>query len=223
MVKKVFELTLLICLGSGVAHGASFDCNKASTRSEKIICSDSKLSSADERLAKVYKEALAASADKEALRHEQKEWLASERDVCATVACMLDAYLARIGQLEKIPGGAATASNSTTRAAPILVIQAVPENPPNALERNNAPARQAVEVTGTIEFGHDAAGGNYFVDGGKKKQYTLGYVRVMDDATQEQLSKLADSHVKVTVRGTLAIWKDGSAAFDNSQPINIFK
>ena len=111
-MKKVFEMTLLICLSPALSHGASFDCNKAFTRTDKTICSDAKLSSADEQLAKSFKEAFAASTDKQALRREQKEWLSSKRDVCPTAAGMLDAYLARIEQLERISGGAASASNA---------------------------------------------------------------------------------------------------------------
>jgi len=104
-----------------------------------------------------------------------------------------------------------------------LLIKAVPEKTRDKIERDNVQARHAIEVSGTIEFGHDTAGGNYSVDCGNKKQYTLGHVWDIDDATQEQLSKLADSNAKVTVRGTIEIWKVGSAAFDNTQPISIFK
>ena len=167
-MKKLFEITVLICLSSAIAHGASFDCNKASTRTEKIICSNVKLSSADEQLAKIYKEALAASTDKEALRREQREWLSSQRDVCTTAECMLDAYLARIGLLEKILGGAATASNQATEVTPLFVIKAVPKTTLTKIETDNIKARRAFEVSGTIEFGHDAAGGNYFVNDERK-------------------------------------------------------
>lgn len=41
--------------------------------------------------------------------------------------------------------------------------------------------------------------------------------------TQAELGKLADSGTTVTVKGTLEVWKDGSAAFDNADPISIFK
>jgi hypothetical protein len=72
-------------------------------------------------------------------------------------------------------------------------------------------------------MGNDAAGGNFWINGGKKKQYTLRYVWDLDDSTQKQLIKLAESRTKVTVKGTLRIWKDGSSDFDPAKPINIFK
>lgn len=110
-MKKMFAIPLWICLSAAVAQGASFDCHKASTRAEKMICSNANLSRADERLAKSFKEALAASTDKQAVRREQREWLSSQRDVCPTAKCMLDAYLVRIAQLDKISGRAAAAES----------------------------------------------------------------------------------------------------------------
>ncbi len=78
-------------------------------------------------------------------------------------------------------------------------------------------------VTGRVEFGSNAAGGNYWINDGRGKQFTLGYVRDLDQDTQSQLSRLADSGDRVTVKGTLRTWKDGTASFDNTQPISIYK
>jgi len=80
-----------------------------------------------------------------------------------------------------------------------------------------------VEVTGTIEQGHDAAGGSFWVNGGKKKQYTIRYLFDLDEALQEELGKLSDSRILVKVKGTLKIWKDGSAAFDDAKPVYIHR
>jgi len=104
-------------------------------------------------------------------------------------------------------------------SSPLLAIKAVPQTTPDKGIKSRSP----VEVTGKIEFGHDAAGGNFWVNGGKKKQYTLGYVGEIDDATQAALGKIADAGMTVTVKGTLKVWKDGSASFDNADPISIFK
>lgn len=86
----------------------------------------------------------------------------------------------------------------------------------------NIKERQPVEVSGTIEFRQNAAGGNFSINGGKKKQYILRYVGDLDDVSQEMLGKLSDSKKKVKVKGVLKIWKDGSASFDEAQPINIY-
>ncbi|MFY9261420.1 MAG: hypothetical protein WAO71_13040 [Gallionella sp.] len=87
----------------------------------------------------------------------------------------------------------------------------------------NAVSRRSASVTGQVVFGNNAAGGNYWINDGRGKQYTLGYVRDLDQATQDQLSRLADTGDKVTVKGTMKTWKDGTASFDNSQPISIYK
>jgi hypothetical protein len=103
--------------------------------------------------------------------------------------------------------------------APLLTI---PGNPEVSVDKG-VKKRVPVEVTGIIEQGHDPAGGNFWVNGGKKKQYTIRYLFDLDDATQAELGKLAESGAKVTVKGTLKVWKDGSAAFDESKPIVISK
>lgn len=56
---------------------ASFDCTKASTPAEKMICTHSQLSSQDKRLNKVYKELQETSTAEKAktLQEEQRAWL----------------------------------------------------------------------------------------------------------------------------------------------------
>lgn len=90
-------------------------------------------------------------------------------------------------------------------------------------QSGNAVSRRSSSVTGQVVFGSNAAGGNYWISDGRGKQYTLGYVRDLDQATQDQLSRLAETGDKVTVKGTLKTWKDGTASFDNTQPISIYK
>ena len=87
----------------------------------------------------------------------------------------------------------------------------------------NIKQKKSAEVTGTIVRGHDAAGGNFCLNAGKKKQYTIRYVWELDDATQAQLDALSESKTKVTVKGTLDTWIDGSVSFDGAEPINIYK
>ena len=96
-------------------------------------------------------------------------------------------------------------------------------NAPDGYQSGDAISKRASSVTGRVEFGNNAAGGNYWINDGRGKQYTLGYVRDLDQATQDQLSRLVDTGDKVTVKGTMKTWKDGTASFDNSQPISIYK
>jgi lysyl-tRNA synthetase class II len=89
--------------------------------------------------------------------------------------------------------------------------------------QGRATVAKSVTVSGKVEYGSNAAGGTYWINNGKGKQFTLGYVRDLDQDTQNQLSRLSESGDKVTVKGTLKSWQDGTASFDNSQAISIYK
>jgi len=80
------------------AQAATFDCNKASSFVEKAICSDSRLTSMDDQLGRLYKEALTESSNSEAVKTEQKAWLSS-RNQCKDSDCIMKAYTDRISAL----------------------------------------------------------------------------------------------------------------------------
>lgn len=81
-------------------HAASFDCTKATTEIEKIICFDEDLSSLDEDLDRVYKEARRIHSDKNSIRAEQLDWLRNVRNKCTSGSCLVKAYEDRIDQLK---------------------------------------------------------------------------------------------------------------------------
>lgn len=75
--------------GYSYAGAASFDCKKAKSKIEKLICSDSELSSIDEGLNKAYQRAYNMSANKAVVRQSQRDWLASwELDACSQAECL---------------------------------------------------------------------------------------------------------------------------------------
>lgn len=84
--------------GSGDIH-ASFDCAKAGTPVEKMICSNQMLADYDVHLMSSYKTALAASSDKTAVKDAQRVWMA-QRNACTTLDCVSRAYQLRIKQLD---------------------------------------------------------------------------------------------------------------------------
>ena len=77
------------------ARAATFDCDKASTFVEKVICSDTRLTNLDDQLGRQYKDVLAASSNGGALKAEQKAWLSS-RNQCKDSDCIMKAYDDRI-------------------------------------------------------------------------------------------------------------------------------
>lgn len=81
------------------AVAASFDCKKAASEVEKLICENPELSKLDDDLAQAYKNALISAADKEALKKNQVWWLKFTRNICQAATCLDEAYKARIIEL----------------------------------------------------------------------------------------------------------------------------
>jgi len=86
------------------ANAASFDCNRASTDTEKTICANAELSKRDERLARAYREALSKITEahaKKLLQEEQSAWPATRDKRCSTdETCLHLEYSDRIIDLE---------------------------------------------------------------------------------------------------------------------------
>lgn len=82
-----------------VSWNPSFDCAKATTEAERLICSSKELSESDVAVSQLYARALTLASDKGEIRREQAIWLKSERDVCVDADCMLKAYRGRIARL----------------------------------------------------------------------------------------------------------------------------
>ncbi len=83
----------------------SFDCTKASTFSEKAICSDPLLGNLDGALSKNYKYMLASDIGDGArndLKTTQKDWLA-ERNKCTDNQCLANTYRKRMDEVCEYP------------------------------------------------------------------------------------------------------------------------
>jgi uncharacterized protein len=84
---------------SALIHGAAFDCAKAATPIEKMICADPELSSLDERLAEAYSARLAANRDGRDVKSRQSAWLREVRNQCRDKVCLKAAYEKRLAEL----------------------------------------------------------------------------------------------------------------------------
>lgn len=100
---RLFIFWLLIVI-SNYSLSASFDCKKASTSIENMICSDALLSQRDDELAKLYKEVLgkATAVQKIDIRGKQRGWLKNSRNVCLNNDCILSSYSDRSSELVAI-------------------------------------------------------------------------------------------------------------------------
>lgn len=105
-VKRWIFCCVLLVLGTSL-HAASFDCDKASDKIEKIICGSRSLSSLDSALSAIYQKVYAASdsSAKAKLLSNQRAWVHHARYVCGDEECLTIAYEARIDQLTHFPDG----------------------------------------------------------------------------------------------------------------------
>lgn len=79
----------------------SFDCAKASSVNEKLICSDQELSILDNELSAIYKSAKERAADKAAFKTETVAAFKKREASCKTKECLIGWYAERKSILEK--------------------------------------------------------------------------------------------------------------------------
>lgn len=92
LILSAFVLVFL----SSFSNSASFDCDKAASKTEKMICSDSDLSNQDSKLGQLYRQL--ERTDK--LKASQRQWM-KERNLCADSQCLRGRYQLRIAEFEK--------------------------------------------------------------------------------------------------------------------------
>lgn len=95
MRRVLLLLALALPLG---ASGASFDCARAGTATERLICADERVSDLDNDLADAYTRAL-RGPDGDGVRKAQQEWIAHARAACKDAACLRQAYVDRIAAI----------------------------------------------------------------------------------------------------------------------------
>ncbi|RUM08384.1 lysozyme inhibitor LprI family protein [Rhizobium chutanense] len=96
-------LHFIVVCGAGIllataAEAAGFDCSKASSADEKIVCGDDRLSHLDELFNERYAAAKKASPDDD-LVHKARNFLADRRDCGDHKSCILSAYLAVLWEI----------------------------------------------------------------------------------------------------------------------------
>lgn len=96
----------------GSLQSASFDCAKAATPIEKMICESPPVSNLDEQLAAAYKVALEKAIDKDTLKQQQRAWLKEKRNPCKDSTCLFDVYQRRLTELSNLSANADVNLNS---------------------------------------------------------------------------------------------------------------
>ena len=73
-------LVVILLLSTNLLYSASFDCDKASSKVEHLICGDDELSILDEHLSIAYRDAKKYQEPKQ-LKLEQRKWI-KRRNSC---------------------------------------------------------------------------------------------------------------------------------------------
>jgi hypothetical protein len=81
------------------APSPSFDCSRASSSVEQMICADGELARLDSETAEAFKVARSHSADPSSISTDQGRWRREVRDACGDSSCVSDAYRARLAEL----------------------------------------------------------------------------------------------------------------------------
>ncbi len=112
---------------------ASFDCQKAQSKTEQLICADKKIGAIDERMAATYKDYLKFTPVKQhkSIQDAQVVWL-KQRNQCeydrAAVQCTKNSIAARLGSIEKKLNQAQIDFEENT-------VKIIPTQPKRAAER----------------------------------------------------------------------------------------
>jgi uncharacterized protein len=96
---SIFAFIFFLISCTQNTNAASFDCSKASSQVEKIICSDSDISNLDTTVGIFFN---SSKKDNPLLVAEQKKWLKETRDLCKTSECLKKVYSERIIILQKL-------------------------------------------------------------------------------------------------------------------------
>jgi len=103
-----------LLIGTPLTYGASFDCTKAGSHVEKLICSNTELSKLDEKLSIAYAQKQSSSKSKNELKSSQRRWLVEKRNTCADAPCIKKAYETRLNEIDHGQGDSATTMLTAT-------------------------------------------------------------------------------------------------------------
>jgi len=214
-MKSAAALALFLLLGT--AHAASFPCDKAGSAVEKAICADADVSALDEHLGQYY--AAARSALKTAascLASDQRNWLRTQRDACKDAACLRQAYLQRLAELDPIqPGVTRIRYLELPRVKALAWIVA----PADA-----TPTKDAKPLVAQGVILNEVSGGDGFVlranDG---KRLLIVPLMFLESPAAEILESLAKEGGEVELRGHAELSSDGSVHFAPSRCIFVYR
>ena len=143
-MKKINSLTVSIALlcWHSASYAAGFDCTKASSYVEKTICSTPELSSLDDQVSALYRQAIQTHpADLSSIRKAQLSWLKEVRNASTSAEALQHAYTSRIAALNALLNGSSAPVTTTQQSQP--AIQPVQPVQPVQQQTASGPSAQA--------------------------------------------------------------------------------
>ena len=152
MRKTIATVGLLF---ASVAAGASFDCTKAGTPIEKVICANPTVSVLDDQLADAYREQLRTVTDPGTLKSQQRAWMSQIRNNCEDVTCLEAAYKSRI---EELDGNAIKGPVASSFEPPVASASEPPAAiPPQVTQSETSQAHSQPEAQPPVVPPHETA------------------------------------------------------------------
>jgi uncharacterized protein len=177
---------------SMAAEAASFQCAKAIARAEVLVCKDAALATLDEHLGRYYAAAnMALGEAATCLKTDQRNWLRAVRDACTNGACLKDAYLRRLAELDALQPGATSIRHLALpdlRMVPSLVWIIAPEK--DTVAAPAVPNLRPLIVKGTV-VDDTSKGDGYIIKTAKGTKHILLLSMFIDGANVNMLSTLA--------------------------------
>lgn len=207
------HILLAVALLLGTAHAVqaqSFDCKKAQSRVEKLICGNDTLKELDEYLGRYYAAGRAELGEAAScLESDQAQWLKSTRDACMDAACLESAYLNRLSELDALQPGATALKNLTLPHAPALVWIVPPAG--DKVAAPPKPNARPFEATGVV-VNEVATGDGFMLQTKEGAKIPLVLAMFVDGPTQPRLEALAqEKNANYRARGFAA--SDGKRTY----------
>jgi uncharacterized protein len=208
---RVVSLFALLAV-SGALEAASFDCSKATTATEKLICSNARVSDLDEHLGRYYGAARADLGPAGAcLVTTQREWLRKSRNACKDAGCLERAYLHRLAELDPLQPGMTALKNEKLPSVKSLVWIVPPAADTVAAPK---PVRhEPLIVVGKL-IDDVTEGDGFVIQDAKGKKFVLLSSMFIDEQNGVRLQSLARGEpARYEVRGERETSDDGSSHF----------
>ncbi len=209
MMRMIVAVIVWLAAAPPPAAAQSFDCAKAQSGVEKMVCADSRLRELDEHLGRYYAAARTAlGGGASCLQVDQAAWLKTRRGACRDAACLSTVYLDRLAELDPLQPGATAIRHIELPPTPALmwVIGAAQDK----VAAPNNPKATPFEATGTLL--NEVAGGDGFMLEVGDEKLPLAMLMFLEGDTSERLAELAKAaRPTYQVRGHVAT--DGSRRF----------